>query len=385
MSTVNVMVMNTRLTDLTAINNATKSSELAAYPASNAYDINRRTKTWRTAGCFEIVSGENTLVFREQVGVDLTATITAGTYATDALFRAAVKAALEAAGVATYTVSRDATTNRLEITSALDGGATVFQLMLTDSDSADMAAILGFSTAADLTGAAAYEADVTVIHTGEWMKWDFGGPVNPTCFAAFLDRNIPLNISPTATIKLQASHTDAWDTPAEQFTITYKDWILAHTNADGIAQSSADGYRFWRLLIIDQANPDGYLDLGVVFLGTHIELTRGAPSFPFSAPNLNLSTVVYSVGGQAQVGKAPGSQTFGLFWERLDNASAESLQDFYDDVGLQKSFMVVFDPGTVITTDSKRWIRVCKFEKEPVPEEIRPGNWQCRWNLREQL
>jgi hypothetical protein len=380
-----VIVFDNLLTDQETLANSDYSSQATGYPVTNAYDINRRRKKWRSANNFEIVSGDNTLVFREQVGVDITATITAGSYASDALFFAAVKTALEDVGVATYTVSRDSVTKRIEIASNLGGGAAVFQLILTDANSADMAGILGFDTAANLTGASSYEADLLRVHTSEWIEWDFGIPVNPSAFVALTARNSVLQISPTATVRLQGNWTNTWTPAAETFTLTYKDFILAQVNETGIAQSVTAGYRFWRMQIIDRDNPDLFVELGISSLWQSIDVTRGCPVFPFDVPNQDRTVVAFSEAGQTFAARRDNTNTFGLNWQALDVATVEAFQNFFERVGTHTSFMIAMDNEEAFSTDSDKWIRIVKFDRDMVNSLVRPGIWESRWLLREEL
>lgn len=382
---MSMLIFDTRLTNPDTVANSYESSQKAAFPGTNAADINRRRKTWRSNGCFEIVDGENTLVFREQAGVDLTATVTSGTYASDALFLAAVKTALEAVGVGTYSVSRDGTTNRIVIEQTVAGGATVFQLRLADAASADLAAILGFDVSAHLTGATEYEADLIVIHTSEWLKWDFGFPANPSGFLACADRNSPLQISPSAVVKLQAAWTDNWATPAEEWTITFRDFLLGYYRAAGIAEDVPEGYRYWRMQVVDPQNVDGFVEFGVVFLGTHLITTQGCPAFPFDAPNEDGTEIAFSESGQTFAGRRPGRQRFNLNWEKLDNASAEMLQAMWEEYGLHTSFVIAMDPDSVFSSDGVQWMKVVKFERDASPRLVSPGLWSCGWVLREEL
>lgn len=383
---MSTLVFNSQLTSAEDVANFSYSSQATGYAATNLYDLNRRSKKWRSQNNFTVVSGDNTLVFRETVGVDLTATITAGSYATDALFFAAVKSALEAAGDSTYTVQRDTTSKRIEIISNGSGGGGIFQLMLTDANSADVAALLGFDTAANLTGALTYEADLLVIHSDEWITWDFGFPVNPTGFFAFTGRNNVLQISPTATVKLQGNWTNNFSgTPAETFTITYRDFILSLIDEDGIAQNSVPGYRYWRMQIVDKANPDLFVELGVAYLGTDLTVTRGCPAFPFEVPNIDRSQIAFSEGGQTFAARRNNTQQFGLNWQALDIATKEEFDNLFEQVGTHTSFIVAMDKNTVFSTDGYKWVRPVKFDREPVSSLVAPGIWESRWILREEL
>lgn len=378
------LVFDTRSNHPDYVAATTKSSENADYPLTNALDIERRRRTWRSGGYFKVESGDNTLVFREQAGVDLTATIAAAEYASDATFFAAVKAALEDAGVGTYVVSRDTTTARIKIQQSVAGGATVFQLRLADAASAAMAALMGYSTAANVTGATTYEADVIRIHSEEWICWDLGGPVNPTAFIAVTDRNIPMQISPGATLKIQGNFTNDFSSPAVDLTCEYNDHVIQRIATDGLA-SNTYGYRYWRFQIIDNDNPDGYVELGVLFLGRHIVTTRGCPGFPFDSEAIDLSEVQYSEAGQAMAGARPMTDQFTLNWNGLNIASKELLVNLWAAFGKSNSFFICMDNDEAFSSDKALYVRLVKFTSEPKYTLIAPQIWAFTMPLREQL
>lgn len=359
----------------------TPSSEQAAYPSSNLYD-GKRFKPWRSNGYWLIESGSNTIIFREAVGVDLTATIAAGEYTSSTAFFAAVKTALEAVGVSTYTVSFDTTTGKVKILSALSGGATVFQLRWTDVGSADMAGILGFDTATNDTGAASYIADDMRIHTEEFLLWDLGIPSNPKAFAAIGQRNRPLKISPNASIRLQGNSTSNFSTAEFDQAVPYFDNVLALENEDGLHTS---GLRYWRLVIVDQSNSNGYVELGEIFLGDYEDLERGNVVRPFSNSLIDLSDVMVSEGGQVYAAKNNATQRFQLQWQGLKKIDLEILERVFNAFGLNKPFFVSFDRAEVFSTDGETWVRYCRFDTDMEFQLISFNNFSASWNLREEL
>ena len=136
--------------------NLITSSELTAFPSTNLLAKKRRSKVWRSGGYFLVVSGSNTISFKDvSGGSTLVATVTAGEYATAALFMTAVDTALEAAGVANYTVTQNSSL-KFVITSDLSGGATHFEILWASSTA--MASLLGFDSSASDTGASTYTA-----------------------------------------------------------------------------------------------------------------------------------------------------------------------------------------------------------------------------------
>lgn len=377
------MVLDQPFTDPDVVSNAYKSSADSSYPVSNVYDLDRRRKMWRTAGYWLVTSGANTIVFQDTAGVNLTATIAAGEYTSDTAFLAAIDAALEAAGAANYTVTRDATTNRIKITSDLSGGATVFRLMWTAATG--FGDLLGFDTSADDTGASTYTADLLRIHTSEWLKWDLGIPTNPTALVVMADRNVPMQLSPTATVKLQGSHTDSWTSPSVDLTLTVRDFILGYVAPDGIAGASSGGYRYWRLYIEDKDNPVGYLQFGVAILGSHVDITRGCPEFPLEMQGEDLSTVQVSEAGQVFAGRRPKTESIVLNWAKLDVASCEALNSVWESHGTHSNFVVVMDNDEVFSSDGFNQVRLVRFGAQPTRRLVSPGNFSYTWQLKEAL
>lgn len=366
-----------------------ESSEKAAYPATNVVDLDRRTRIWRTDGFFRVVEGENTIVFRETAGVDLEATVAAGEYGTLTLFLAAVKTALDAAGVATYTV--DTNGGKVRITSNLGGGATVFQLMTTDAAMADMAEMMGYGTDANFTGASAYTADVLRIHSEEWLEWDLGQPTNPKAFVLAGDRNAPLKITPSCTVKLQANWTRNWESPALDLTVPYDEFVLALWDLENGLASNTYGYRYWRAKIVDPSNTRQYVEFGVAYLGDVYVTTRGCAVFPLDFGPQDLSTVVYAEAGQAFGQKLPTTSGVNLQWEGLTKQEELELRAFFERVGRHTSFFIILDSDEqddetgAFSVNQRDWVKLVKFQTDPRYRLVSPNNFSGAWALREEL
>ncbi len=370
-----------KLFDRNYLDTATKtvSSADADYPVSNLYNIYRRSRAWRSKGFFEITALNNSLVFREAVGVDLTATIAVGTYATPSLLAAALKTALEAAGVATYTPSFSTTTGKWTILSDLGGGATVFQPRFATSTA--IAAVLGFD-ATNLTGAATYTGDVVAIHTSEWLLWDFGIATNPTDFALVLGRNEYLNISPSATVVLEGNHTNNFTTPAYSASLELTDYAIFQTSEDGL---HTEPLRYWRLRVVDPANPDLYVQANLVFLGDAYSPTEGCPQFPLNYASIDRSSVVFAESGQTYADIRPVSESFQLDIQFLVKAEVERLQSIFEEFGLGIPLFISVDSEEAFSTDKTVWLKWCRFEQPPQYALTSPNRFACRMALREEL
>lgn len=362
----------------------TKSSEKTAYPASNVLDIQRRKKVWRTDGYWLIESGSNTIVFREFTGVDLTATITPGEYTTTALMTAIVTA-LEAAGACAYTAEW-LTSGKVKITSDTTlGDVTEFRF----ATSTAMADILGFD-AANISGVEgdpgffSVTADEVRLHTSEWLVFDFGIPTNPKAFALVGDRANQLRISETATIKLQASPTNSWASPAFEMTISHSDFALSAWDFEGLADVDA-GYRYWRFLIIDRDNPRLYLEFGAAFLGEMLNMERGCVVYPLGLRGVDSSINVVSEGGQVYGLERPKTVMINLEWRALNVTEEESLWEHWETVGITRNWFLILDAQEAFSTRARDRVKLVRFDQAHAETLFKFKNFQASWTLLEAM
>lgn len=375
--------LTTNYVDLTTLANTDVSSEQAAFPVTNAYNANRRSKVWRSNGYFKVVAGANTIVFRDDASTNLTATVTAGEYNSTATFMAAVDAALEAVGAANYTVTQDTTTLHFVITSDLSGGATAFKLIWTHANSAGMAALMGFSTATDDTGASTYYSDYLRIHSpNEWILWDMGISSNPDSFVLIGPRNSPIKISPSATIKLEGSNYNAFGSPEYSTTLTYDDEVICKLSNTGFHTT---GLRYWRLSIMDQENANGYVEVGAFFLGTFYAPTQGRAQFPFQSNLIDRSTTVYSESGSTYSDIREQSQGFTVSWKGLTKTEIEDVIGIFRQYGTAKPFFVSMDTDAVFSSSQNKMLKFVKFDSTPSYSLVSPNLFELSTSFREEL
>lgn len=377
-----VRLLSENYIDLEILANSDVSSERAAFPVTNAYNKQRRSKVWRSNGYFNVESGSNTIVFKDASGgANKTATIAAGEYSSTSAFMTAVDTAFEAAGVANYTVTQDSNL-KFVITSDLSGGATHFELIWTHADSAAMAGIMGFDTSVDQTGASSYTADLLRIHTSEWILWDLGISSDPDSFALIGPRNSAIKISPSATLKLQANETDNWSSPSFETTLTYDDEVIAKLSDSSIA---GDAYRYWRLYFEDKDNPNGYIEVGAFFLGQYYAPNRGRVQFPFVSQAEDRSTTVTSEGGQTFHDIKQQTRTYNIQWKGLKKDEMEEIQSIFANYGISKPLFISFDSSAAFSSSALRKLKYVKFVDEPKEELVSPNNYSCSMQFREEL
>lgn len=210
-------------------------------------------------GVFWVQAGVNDKINFDEGGAELTATLTAGTYDGQTL-AVEIKTQLDAAGALTYTVTYSETTGKFTI--AASGNFTLRWNTGTNK-AVDASGLLGFSDAANDTGAATYDSDTVVIHSYAQVKFDLSEAREYNAVAV-----MGHNLTSAASIKLQGADDDAFTANLVEDTLTY--------NANNIFAflSTARIKRYTRLIVIDAANPSMYIEIGTLVVGKYVELSR---------------------------------------------------------------------------------------------------------------
>lgn len=368
--------------DLEILANSDVSSEQSAFPIENAYNANRRSKEWRSNGYFRVNAGANDIVFREEIGgPDLVASIAPGHYNSTTAFIAAVKAAFDAAGASTYTISHNGN-YRFVFTSNGVGGDGIFEMLTTDAGSTGVG-LLGLDDETDYTGALTYTADEMKIHTSEWILWDMAIESNPNFFGLIQERNKPINITPSAVMTLKGNPTNPadWSSPFFETTLEYNEQIITKVQELVFANQAT---RYWRFEITDQ-NPIGYIKAGAFGLGVLYFPVDGKPQFPYQLTPVDRSTTVTSEGGQTFSDVLEKTATHRFTYRFMSIQDKEDMEFNFDRFGTSKPFFVVIDQFEHIHSLVNRSIKYVKFADEPVFTIETPGKYNMSVNLREEL
>lgn len=368
-------ILDNNFIDLAILANTDVSSEQAAFPIENAYNKNRRSKVWRSAGYFNVTSSNNKIVFEEVDGVTLTATIIVGEYRSLTLICQAIKDALELVGANTYTIINSSATNfKFRFTS--NGG--FFELTSTDVNFT-AAGILGIDTSADLTGATTYDADVLRINTGEFIVWDMGLSSIPTCFALIGPKTSPLKISPSAVVRLQGNYTDNWTSPAFDLTLDYDSEVICELD---ILNTTA--YRYWRI-VFDDENANGFIEVGSFFLGTHFTFEKGGVILPLRNNQVDRSETMYSEGGQEFSDLKEKTSSWALTLNGMSEIEIEKLEKFFTNYGTSAPFFASLDDDLKYSSTVNRKLKYVKLSGDLEITNTTEGFFSVAMNFMEQL
>lgn len=359
------------------------TSERAGFPKENVINFTRRTKVWRSGGHFEVVSGANTISFEETAATPLTATVATGSYESFALLAAAIKTALEDAGASTYTVTQDATTLKAKIASNGVGGGGIFTLRWTSASG--IGTILGYNTASNDTGALTYTADTLRISTGEYFIYDFGIPLNPSAVVVSWRQDEPSSLNETAVLTVQGNYTNNFSVSAFTGTANKTDYGFFIKKEDGSEGLAPNAQRYWKISFDDVDNPNGYIEIGSIFIGEFIDFSRGQIQIPFSSSWEDGSLRQITDGGQVLTNQKYLTRTFSAEWFGLTRAEKEAFDEFFEEVRTAEPFYIMLDPNTVLGSTVERYVVFCRFEGVPSWSMEFPGVYTLSASFREDI
>ena len=317
----------------------TPSSEDPSFPVENISHFHR-SKRWHSSGTFVIDATNNKINFKDSGGgSELTGTIASGTY-TPTTLAAAIDTALEAAGGANYTVAYSETTGKWTITS---DGAFLSILWLTGTNTATAVhTTIGFAVA-DSTGAVTYTGANIAIHTEESVVIDVGATEPINSFAILFDRYLGSGLTSNAVLKLQANASNSWSSPSVDVTLAVdSNWdIVTHFF------SSNQSYRYWRVKIVDTANPNFYVSLPTIFLSLATQLTQ-QPEMGVALGRRDYSRSTRTPYGHRYSDTYPTLRSFRFAYANLTEADLQTLELIYERVGSVTPIMVCLDPTAVV-------------------------------------
>jgi hypothetical protein len=182
-----------------------------------------------------------------------------------------------------------------------------------------------------------YEFRTASLGAPDYIKWDLGSAQYVSCFILWNH-----NISAGATIRLQGNDSDAWGAPAFDEAVTWNAENLVHVLA------SAVSLRWWRIIITDAANPDGYISAGCRFLGTYFQ---PGESNATRAPELiDPSEVAFSRGGQMTAAQLDGYDQMSYRFDVVSPADQVTMKTIYRALGRFKPYFIIEDSNYPLTT-----------------------------------
>jgi hypothetical protein len=154
------------------------------------------------------------------------------------------------------------------------------------------------------------------------------------------------NFTAAATAKLQGDNHPNFGSLDHDITLTYG----THWNDDILVYAfpaPSTACRYWRIIVTDAANPDGYVRAGRAFLGNYFEprYSFAKQSPVFSDP----SVVGYSSAGNMNALRREPYAGWSYEFSGVTAADAATFRTMYESVGCHAPFFLVSDRASPLT------------------------------------
>jgi hypothetical protein len=158
------------------------------------------------------------------------------------------------------------------------------------------------------------------------------------CFAMVFDPTLSNRFSSDATFRLQASATNVWSSTPVDVTLTMDEdsECLTHYFEEAVE------YRYWKISITDEFNPDEFLEIPKIILGKSLAITKlpqAGFQFTLKDPSLRQKTVY----GHEYVDVLPIQKALGFSLNYVPVDQAELLWKSYYRTGIANPVLVILD------------------------------------------
>lgn len=139
------------------------------------------------------------------------------------------------------------------------------------------------------------------------------------------------NLSGSASISIQAATADSWGSPAASAAVAWRDGIIVFYFASDLS------FQYYRLLLDDQANTDGYLEMGRVSLAEFMEFDPSSIS-NFVIEDVRTDSVADTITNQMYADQGVGYRTFEYRFPHTSFTNFDKVRTLWDTVGRHKPF-----------------------------------------------
>lgn len=295
------------------------------------------SKVWRSATGWTIVETFNDRIDFTEAGA-LVATLTPGTYATGALLAAEVQTQLNAAGGNTYTCTYSGATNKFTITKTAGADPITLNWATGPNLARSVGVDMGYSVADD-SGGGPYESDLTNYQSRHYVLLTMSTSTRAT-LSAVVGHNL-LTGAGAGSIRIQGDDN-------ADFSLLDVDEALAAADDANILIADFDGdvglttSTYWRLLISDTQNPDGFSEIGAWVLGVPVE-TSVRPSTEYERSRDELSMITQAIDGANHGDLRPTRHVHTLSWTDLVEADRDILEAVQEANPPGRNFLINFD------------------------------------------
>jgi len=186
-------------------------------------------------------------------------------------------------------------------------------------------------------------------YTKTWRTTDASGEHALVCDRGSAVKGVKVvvikftNFTSSAVVRLQANDYKNWTNPPVN--------VLLAPHADVMVYrfSTEQNYQFWRIAITDTTNPDGFYEVGYVFLGPETTLSRNV-NYGFSLAYNDNSSGGVNEGGLAGGVIKPKLVRLTYQYSYLTDVDKAEMDRFYRYSGFLRYFFFVEDDNSLMSS-----------------------------------
>jgi hypothetical protein len=110
--------------------------------------------------------------------------------------------------------------------------------------------------------------------------------------------------------------------------------------------STDQSYRYWRVVISDEGNAWGYVELGVAWIGKSLDVQAAQNGFKFNL--VDRSKSVTTDFGHTYTDEYPITSTLNFQYQYLDYEDIQTIENAFRENGNRKPVLVVIDPDAAV-------------------------------------
>ena len=179
------------------------------------------------------------------------------------------------------------------------------------------------------------------------------------------------NLTAAAVVKIEGNDLDAWGAPAFTATITWSADIM-------LKDFTEAEYFYWRFTFVDAANPNTYIKVGLLYLGTYYQVLQGFEK-NFNNQLVNTDISHFSDSGQSYSRKGINFRVYKFSFTWWEDAVKRQVETIVKSVGKSDPFIALLDELNFVAMPAL----YCKIEAEPEYNNIIAYIWQSGITLRE--
>lgn len=353
----------------------TKSSELAAFPASNARNT-LRSRVWKPAGNFTVTTSNRNLYIND--GSDKTVTLTAGSY-TYSTLASHIQTQLNSSS-SSWVCTYDFSGGTFKFTINRTSGTKALRFSQTSNAAWDM---LGYTQTADSTSGP-WVAEEQRNHTEEWYLIDCKAPLEVLFAAVIGPISEAFSVSQSGTIKIQANNINSWSSPEVDQSFSLSD-RGAFKFLDDLEETDRI-YRYWRIYIQDRLNPIGPegFKIGHIYVGDYRTLSLTNVARGFTKTMVDPSDKSYSESGSQFTNVKSKYRRFSqMAIQNISGDEHRTFEQVFVDLGVGSHFYFSLDPTLFASETLDELTFYALFENAPTLRHLHLDYYQVVFDLRE--